>query len=764
MILHWLHAQDQGFNAWRLVSLSPLPWWVLALCFAILLLALLWSRRALSAAGVGGRWALLTLRGLAVLVLLGLLLEPGAELMQTVKQRGRLAVVLDSSASMNLLDGDQSRWVQAKTWLAEHSAELQRLSERFDLEYYRFSQQLERMPDLDTVAAAPAQGARTDLLAFLKGLNAQSHDRKLGGVILIADGADNVSLKQALSVEAKNLAKRLDAPIWVQAMGVQHSQKDLSIAAVMADDFAFVRNPLDIEVEVQAHGFGAQQIPVSLRERGQVVAVQKLQLKPDTQSYKVAFHFVPRQTGQQTFRVEVPVLADESIRENNQRSFTLKVIRDRIRVLQVVGRPSWDVRFLRQLLKANPSVDLISFFILRTQSDAVGRNDELSLIPFPTEELFTQELKTFDVVILQNFNFLPYHMARYLPNIRDFVIKQGGAFVMVGGDLSFAEAGYQDTAIADILPVVLPMAGHYQRNSFAPKMTSDGARHPILDLGRGDRAALLAQLPELKGFNSGARATPGAQVLLCHPYERVQGELAPVLAVREIGKGRSMALLTDDSWFWSLPDSGHGGRGSAHRRLWANALRWLMRDPALAKVRIELAQQRFDPGEAIPARLRALRDDYGPEVGAKLSLSLKSDEGLNEPIVWEQDWTSGPEGEVQVQIPGQTVGAYRMQVRAQAADGQTLGQDEAVFVVRGQSIELSDPRARPQLLEALAEISGGGRLDKGRSLDEIDFADAATVQVARAQQVPIWNRWPVLALLLGLLAGEWWLRRRLGFS
>src|SRR5207244_421203 len=123
----------------------------------------------------------------------------------------------------------------------------------------------------------------------------------------------------------------------------------------------------------------------------------------------------------------------EAIASNYQKSFVLKVIRGRVRVLLVVGRPSWDVRFLRQLLKKDPNVDLISFFILRTPGDDPhSSQDELSLIPFPTQEIFQEQLKTFDLVIFQNFNHRPYRMSQYLDGIAAYV-RDGGAFAMIGG-------------------------------------------------------------------------------------------------------------------------------------------------------------------------------------------------------------------------------------------------------------------------------------------------------------------------------------------
>ncbi len=199
------------------------------------------------------------------------------------------------------------------------------------------------------------------------------------------------------------------------------------------------------------------------------------------------------------FEIATPVLADEAIAENNRRAFVLKVVRDKIRVLQVAGRPSWDERFLRGMLKRNPNVDLISFFILRSRTDIDDASqDEMSLIPFPTDELFGHQLPSFDVVFLQNFNYEPYGMGQYLDEIRRYV-EGGGALVMTGGDLSFSSGGYSDTAIAEVLPVQLPANSLplffddipgtvanaptlVDTHAFNLSLTAEGAAHPITAL------------------------------------------------------------------------------------------------------------------------------------------------------------------------------------------------------------------------------------------------------------------------------------------
>src|SRR5262249_17195 len=145
---------------------------------------------------------------------------------------------------------------------------------------------------------------------------------------------------------------------------------------------------------------------------GEIVKQKPLTIDKVTGEWRIPFEFTPDRVGKYVYEISTPVLPGEALATNNARSFVLKVIRDKIRVLQGGGEPSGDQRFLRSMLKRDPNVDLISFFILRTPTDLqMAPQTELSLIQFPTRELFEEELKSFDVIILQNFNYGPYFVA-----------------------------------------------------------------------------------------------------------------------------------------------------------------------------------------------------------------------------------------------------------------------------------------------------------------------------------------------------------------
>jgi hypothetical protein len=277
-------------------------------------------------------------------------------------------------------------------------------------------------------------------------------------VFLFTDGAD---LTQSAGEPSRELVENLagfKSPIHTFQAGTNESFKDLSIQSLSAPDFGFVHQPVDLTVSLNASSMGNKNIPLVLKEGKNILISKIVEIRKGQGTYKVDLQFTPRDLGSRVYSLSVPLFAGESIASNNHRDFQVKVIRDRTRILHLNGRPSWDSRYLREVLVSNPKVDLLSFFILRTLSDDVAApTSELSLIPFPSNLLFNDYLNSFDLVIFQNFRFESFIDKKLLSNIKTYVLE-GGAFLMIGGELSFQGGGYDRTPIEDILPVNMQKA------------------------------------------------------------------------------------------------------------------------------------------------------------------------------------------------------------------------------------------------------------------------------------------------------------------
>ncbi|HVY37076.1 MAG TPA: glutamine amidotransferase [Polyangia bacterium] len=763
-----------GYNDWRVAvgAASHLGRAGVALLVAAAAVAIALSALSLADERRGRGVLLFGLRVAGVLACLMTALEPTVELRQVTHVPNRVAVLVDASRSMEVRppDGGPSRADRAAALIDAAAPELAALQrDGHDVDLYAFADAL--TPATRESLHAPPAGDATRIGEALGELRARYAGRDLGAVLLISDGVDTGRIGEGpLDATTRTTIEALGAPIHTVGLS-EKSLRDLSIATVLADELAFVRTPVTIEAVVRQNGLPDRQVDVTLERDGRPVATRGVVLRGDRSEEKVSFDWLPDHPGNFVFRISTPVLAGEALSSNNQQSFTLKVIRDRVRVLHLAGRPSWDERFLRAMLRRDPNVDLVSFFILRTETDEQPWNhDDLSLIPFPTFEIFEEQLRSFDLVIFQNFNYAPYGVEPFLPNLRDYV-EEGGALAMIGGDLSFASGGYGLTPLRDILPVELPpiaptLDGENDpaltTDTFKPRLTPEGHTHPItsLVLNPRENEAGWAKLPPLVGINRVPRVKPGAATLLVHPSAKGgDGKPAPVLAAGDAGKGRTLALLTDSAWHWGFLAAGEGDDGRAFQRFWENAVRWLVRDPALTLLRIELARQEYRRDQPITARVRAMHADYtaAPGVDVLLDVNPAGAVAGARPLR-SLKVTTDSDGDAEVDAGLLPPGAYRMTGHA-TLDGRAVAQDET-FVVRAAGPELDDVAARDRVLRELAQVSGGEY--RAEKLPRLAVRPSREIRVGRQETVEVWSRPPLLIVGLALLLIEWTLRRRSG--
>ncbi|MFO0726084.1 MAG: glutamine amidotransferase [Myxococcota bacterium] len=753
-IIRWLAPEEGVYNDWRLISTTSVPELWLIVLAVLLLGALFLSAMGSTRLGVRRRILLFVLRVVAALLVIGLVLMPAIELRAVSKVRSRIALLVDGSRSMELATPSGTRSERVSQHLADNKDLLDRLAQDAVIEPAVFGERLHPLEALPPTL--PTGEPKTDIARALADIPFQASGRDLGAILLYSDGADT----EGLTVErAKEIGRAMKVPIYAVGFATESATADLAIRRVVGDDFAFLHNSVTLDVDLEARGLDLKGTTVTLKRDGAIVASKEAELDAAGRA-TVSFEFKPNRIGRTAYEVSVPVVPGEAVTTNNTRSFALKVIRDRIRILQVAGRPSWDERFLRELLKRNPNVDLISFFILRSTTDLQkASQDELALIPFPVNELFTKELSSFDIVIIQNFTYKPYRMANYLAYIADYV-ERGGSLLMIGGNESFEDGSYAGTPIADVLPVRLGGALPWDTAEYRPRLTPEGRRHPITLVGEPGEPpeAVYQRLPPLQGANVSLGLVPGAQALLVHPS--LPGN-PPIVSIREVNDGRSMALATDSLWFWRFVAVGEGSAGREFDRFWSASLRWLIKDPELSRVRLSMDHTVHSLGQPVSAEARVLGPDYRglPEATVKVDL-FRADHRDAAPER-TLELKTGADGNAPIDLGTLAPGSYV--VRAAATSGiERIGTAEEPVIIEATDVELMAPFPRPEILRALAESSGGKFFDVGESLSGVEIKDSRRVEVDRTRVVPIWDGpWSVVLLAL-VLTAEWWLRRRSG--
>ncbi|MBN8610515.1 MAG: hypothetical protein J0L92_08025 [Deltaproteobacteria bacterium] len=727
--------------------------------------AVVLSLRSLAAVSGARRAALIALRIVTALGAWLVAVQPTWTEERSDDEPGRLAVLLDVSRSMRVgsdAGEDRSRMARARSlvprWRAEATAR--------GVPLLGFG----REPRTRTWDEAEAGFvAIEDDTRLGDALDEASTDAT--AALVISDGAD-------LAGGAIERAEESGLRVHTVLVDDPRPLVDDAIAHVEYDRVGFVRRPVRIRAELRSYGQPSHVVALALYEGERLLREERVEL-PENGTANVELEVTPPAIGRALYRLALPHMPSDAVAENDERALLVRVQRDDLRALLVAGRPSWDQRFLRSFLKRDPTTDLISFFILRNTADmTMADSDELALIPFPTDELFNEHLGSFDVVIFQNFDYAPYQMEIYLPRIREYV-ERGGSFAMIGGPLSFSQAGYAETPVGDVLPVeVLPSRTPESRalttDAFHPRIADAARFHPLVQLASDARANELAwgALAPLQGLNVVARLQNQAQRVLEHPTLRDDdGQPLPVLATGTFGRGRVLALMTDTSWRWGMTTAGETGDASAYERFWDTSLRWLARDPLLDPARISTDRERYGPEAAI--HVEATLRDLGYQPFADETVHVRVLDAAGAELRSVDARTDGA-GHLEADLvaPADPGGFRVIAERLDASDGRVsmrLAPDaprgtaarlaEEVFVVELGGDELADPRTNEDLMRALAERTGGTflRLDDVTGLDAFDASRSRVREVVRRR--PFASVLAVLSLLV-LFGLEWIARRR----
>jgi hypothetical protein len=741
--------------------------WLRALVFVLVFLVLFLSWRGLR--GIPSRRQKLTifaLRLLATTALALMILEPQLEIEETARIKNAVAILLDYSKSMSLQEKGVSRLETVRKFMGSNPDFLRYLEENFEVNYFTFSDRLEEAGRQVLEETTTPEGVNTDLAGVLRELKRRypaSGGRPVSGFLLFSDGADTSRLPRPERLEElEGMARSLPAPLYTFCPS-PGPYRDIAITGVSYDNFAFTRNPWRLEINVKVKGYEELILPVLLKEGENLLLSRALKLQKGVEEYTVSMEATPHAVGDYLYTITIPPLSDELVRENNTVRLIVQVIRDKIRVLHLCGRPSWDEIFLRRILKKDPSIDLISFFILRTPNDVVEASGrELSLIPFPVDELFTKALEGFDLVIFQNFDYRPYEatmfrFGHYLANVERYVRQDGGSFLMIGGDLSFAHGGYDGTPVEEVLPVELNEGlDTIVNKDFKPRLSPQGLTHPVtsLDYDTERNRELWEGMPGLKGYNRIKALKRGAVALCTHAESEV-----PLLAVQEAGKGRVMALLTDDSWRWNFLSMAGGGSNRNYIRFWRNAVRWLIKDPELALVRLTTDKKEYLPEEEVYIKAESLGKDYKPCAGAKMELTLLSSETGEK--VLEKTLESNQEGCAYLSFKPQE-GYYYVKAKAYSGDGEGAEEASTLFGVRPALEEFREPWIEEAFLERIATASGGRhfRLPVTDLEKTLSLKNPEILRPIGRRTFPLWDNWLFFCVLLGALSTEWWLRKR----
>jgi hypothetical protein len=585
---------------------------------------------------------------------------------------------------------------------------------------------LHRIPGLEVrvIEAGEADG-ETDGTRLFTALNSTLADvpsDRFAGVIMITDG-------RVHDVPADAGSLGFSAPVHALITG-HADERDRRIALVAAPRFGIVGQPQTITYRVEDQGAHESTAQVTVRRDGDVVETRNVPIGT-AQSVTVP---IPH-SGQNIVEIEASPLAGELTQVNNRVVVSIDGVRDKLRVLLVSGEPHAGERTWRNLLKSDPSVDLVHFTILRPPEKQDGTPiNELSLIAFPTRELFQQKIDDFQLIIFDRYARQGVLPIIYFDNITRYV-RDGGAVLVAAGPDYASSTSIWRTPLDAILPA--EPSGNVTNQAYRPELTELGRRHPVTRGLEGSEGKSPHWSEWFRVVDT--RSATGTTIM--------QGpDAKPLLVLSHEGEGRVALLLSDHIWLWARGFKGGGPHLDLLRRL----SHWLMKEPDLEEEALRLTVS----GHDLLVRRQTMADQVADVTltspsGAARTLKLDA----KKPGVWESS------------VSANELGLWR------ATDGKL---NALINVGPANPREYAEVTSTTQVLAPLANATGGDarRLEDGgglnvprivavRSADTYKGDDWLGLKMSDASVVrgvgvlPVFAGLLGLLLLLGSIAGTW---------
>ena len=704
-----------------LAPLVPPPMlWAAALVALVLVALLVWRRSR-------GWW----LRAAAVTALICALANPTLREEERESLANVALVMIDESTSQSLAD----RPAQAAAIKADLEKKLAGIK----------NLEVKWVP-----AARPVDGATsgTQLFAELNRALADTPPDRLAGVVFITDG-------QVHDIPKSTAALGFDAPIHTLLTG-KPDEFDRRIEIIEAPRYGLVGQSRPVELAVRETGrTGRAGEAVMLTIRREGVPDETVQTSIGRRT-KIEMPFP--HAGQNILEIELGTAPGELTPANNRAVIAAEGVRENLRVLLVSGEPHAGERTWRNLLKSDAAVDLVHFTILRPPEKQDGTPiNQLSLIAFPTRELFSEKIRDFDLIIFDRYQHRGILQLIYYDNIARYVEEHGGALLIAAGDDYAGSYSLSRTPLSPVLPAT--PTGRVLEQPFKATITDTGNKHPVT---RGLPGS-SNQVAAAEGKPGAADASPTWGRWFRQVEVRAQrgevlmngAENAPLLVLDRKGKGRVALLTSDQAWLWARGYDGGGPHTDLLRRL----SHWLMKEPDLEEERLFASAK----GLKLTIERRTMKDEVEP-------VTVRTPHGKTYELRLEKTAPGVFRATEDVKVPG----LYKM----------TQGELSAIAHAGVEDVrEMSEVTATRDKLEPLLASTGGGVFwTSGNSL--LGTAAASDVSVPRVSlmsgaRVMAGNGWMglkdreayvtrgvkltqmftglmALAALLALMALAWW--------
>ncbi len=749
--------------------LGAWPKWMLALLVLAAAAGLAWlirSRLSQAAPLMRGwrAWVIWGLQTLLAALLLVLLWQPSIIVAELKPQQNIIAVLVDDSRSMAIAEDGSTR--QAQAIQALQNGVLAGLNRSFQTRLYRVDDVPARIDSLNDLKPNKPS---TRIGDSLKQLSEETSDLPIGAVVLLSDGDDNSG---GIGADAINTLRARHIPVHTVGFGRERAKHDVELDDAVVAPRALAESRLAARITLHQRGYAGAKINLTVRDvsggQVKVLASHPISLGPDGNLQTETVMFDIGGAGARTLEIAAAPLPGEENTANNALTRVVNVGSEPRRILYIEGEPRWEFKFIRQAEEDDRMVQIVS--MVRTSENKIYRQG----IADPKELAGGFPSRPEDLFAYQGLIIGSVEAGYFTPGqqelIRQFVDRRGGGLLLLGGQFSLADGGWNASHLTDLFPTTLPLqTGTFHREA-DPR---SGTTHTTAELAPAGvdniitrlvddpaaNAAKWKKLPYLMDYEDPGEPKPGAAVLanMITP----EGKRLHLLITENFGHGRTAIMATGGSWRWQM-SSPLGD--TAHDLFWQQLLRWLVSDTPGHVTASVPAQMLLDNG-AVTLTAEVRDPQYNPAADAKVEAHILGPSGVSALV----EMTPVPDnpGQFQAAWSAPKTGAYLTEVTAQRADRDSrtvkeAGRDVLTFQRMDGVAENFHTEQNRDLLERLATQTGGQYwkpADLGKLAGAIPFSEAG---MTMRETKDLWDLPLVFLVLVLLRFSEWWLRRKWG--
>ena len=668
-----------------------------------------------------------SLRLLAILMLMLALLEPVISFSRSYERPRRISFLIDRSDSMEKVENGKTRRARVDSLLSLSLFE--KLQSEASLEKYYFA-------DIISADVADISRDKTAIGDILYDIERMELSEAVDYRFILTDGSSNFGREPSAASE------HLSSPLFAIDMASGGSESDIAISKIDFNPVLFVGQISSVKVSLSWQGKLAEKVIVRLSDSSKVLKEASFRATQENGLAEISLKYIPAGPGHKILKVSIPQLKGERNRQNNSRSFAVKVLKSKMSVLLVSSRPDYEVGFLKRLFEKSDRYDIK---LLQTGQKAPGQK-----LSFPAKQT---EINRYDLIIMHDPD--PRSLQQWRQVIVLYLSDRGGSLWLLLGE-QFAARG-PVIWFNELMPFYQSAKSNLQYREFHAEPVEGSLLHPVNRLADDQTSIRLAwsEIPPFKSLVVMDELDPDG-IILSETVDPTQpSKRLPVSGYKRHGPGRVFVSAALPFWSWEFDSYSFESGEKFFEKFVEGTASWLTVKEDLEPVRISPVRKVFSRGEAVRFEGFAFDLGFRPLPGVSGNIELTGQQGQETVLA---DLIPYKEGEFRAEIFNLSSGNYSWTGKFEK-DGRIIQEETGKILVESFTLEEFDLSGHITEMTAMAARTGGKYFKFDKFDEAIAALDLRPVEVSETGEITLWGKLWLLLLFLSALSLEWLLRK-----